>query len=639
MPEYIAPGVFIEEVPFRAKPIEGVSTTTTGFVGPTRFGPIDVRPDIVTSLAEFERLYGGGGQLQYSDAGPMHNYLWHAARAFFTEGGKRLCIARTFLPKSGTDDGIARASVPASGGANALDLRARYPGAAGNIRVRLTIHVGQNVLGGETGAATVAGMQANDTVWIRAALPSAGTPSAGDLYLATWDEAEQTWRFGKSTAKSADDLLLNTTTIGSPSGTALDPGRGDRVCIARVTVSVLFTDGSVLICEDLSPDPAHLFGDTRDHLLARFSAESGCPTRARVPFVITAGDGVVNGVDVLNALFAANSTLRLALSDANSTDSQRSVDVLLAGGNDGARPTAGEYAGHEDPVTALKTGLKAFEAIDEISLVAAPGSTFGFGATFQVGAAAIAGELIAHAERARYRFAVLDSGDGLDTAKVRAMRAAYDSKDAALYYPWLQVLDPMTRQEISLPPSGFVCGIYARNATACSLTKAPANEAVKWAIGLETMLNAAQQAVLNPEGINCFRVLPGGGIQLWGGRTVSSDPDWKYVNLRRFFAYLEHSIERGTQWAVFEPNGDALWARVRRTIEDFLLNEWQAGALLGDKPEQAFFVRCDRSTMDQNDLDNGRLVCLIGVAPLQPAEFVIFRIGQWTADAKCRDCR
>ena len=154
------------------------------------------------------------------------------------------------------------------------------------------------------------------------------------------------------------------------------------------------------------------------------------------------------------------------------------------------------------------------------------------------------------------------------------------------------------------------------------------------AIGFETLLNKGQQDVLNPEGINCFRFFEGRGYRLWGARTISSDPEWKYVNLRRYFAYLEHSIDRGTQWAVFEPNGERLWANVRRTIEDFLFNEWQTGALLGDKPEKAFFVSCDRSTMTQNDLDNGRLVCLIGVAPLRPAEFVIFRIGQWTADRR-----
>jgi Bacteriophage tail sheath protein len=140
--------------------------------------------------------------------------------------------------------------------------------------------------------------------------------------------------------------------------------------------------------------------------------------------------------------------------------------------------------------------------------------------------------------------------------------------------------------------------------------------------------------VLNPENINVLRYLDGRGNRVWGARTITSDPEWKYVNVRRYFLFLERSIDRGTQWCVFENNGPLLWANVRRTIEDFLFNEFKSGHLLGTKPEEAYFVRCDRTTMTQNDLDNGRLVCLIGVSPLRPAEFVIFRIGQKTADAR-----
>ena len=161
--------------------------------------------------------------------------------------------------------------------------------------------------------------------------------------------------------------------------------------------------------------------------------------------------------------------------------------------------------------------------------------------------------------------------------------------------------------------------------------KAPANEVVRSATGLEREVTAAEQEILNPLGVNCLRSFPGRGFRVWGARTVSSDPEWKYVNVRRYFLYLEHSIDKGTQWAVFEPNGEALWQQVRRTIEDFLLNEWRAGALVGSKAEQAFFVRCDRTTMTQNDIDQGRLVCLVGVAVLKPAEFIIFRISQNTA--------
>jgi phage tail sheath protein FI len=280
--------------------------------------------------------------------------------------------------------------------------------------------------------------------------------------------------------------------------------------------------------------------------------------------------------------------------------------------------------------------LVAFEDIEDIAIVAAPGSSRGYESDPKVKAAVatVQQALIAHCEHMRYRIAVLDSGDDQTVAQVRQMRAALDSSYAAFYYPWVRVFDPFTQADLNLPPSGFVAGIYARNDIQRAVYKAPANEVVTGAIGFERTLNKGQQDVLNPEGVNCFRYFPGRGLRLWGARTASSDPEWKYVNLRRYFAYLEHSIDRGTQWAVFEPNGERLWANVRRTIEDFLFNEWQGGALLGDKPEKAFFVKCDRTTMTQSDLDNGRLVCLIGLAPLRPAEYVIFRIGQWTADRR-----
>jgi hypothetical protein len=185
-----------------------------------------------------------------------------------------------------------------------------------------------------------------------------------------------------------------------------------------------------------------------------------------------------------------------------------------------------------------------------------------------------------------------------------------------------------------LPPSGFVTGIYARSDIARGVFKAPANEVVRGLTKFEININKPRQDVLNPEGINALRFFEGRGNRVWGARTISSDPEWKYVNVRRLFIYLEHSIDKGTQWAVFEPNNERLWANIRSTIEDFLLVQWKQGALMGAKPEQAYFVRCDRTTMTQNDLDNGRLICLIGVAPTYPAEFVIFRIGQWTADSQ-----
>ncbi|MEK6302416.1 MAG: phage tail sheath subtilisin-like domain-containing protein [Acidobacteriota bacterium] len=633
MPEYLAPGVYVEEVSFRSKSIEGVSTTTTGFIGPARYGPLDMEPDIITSLGEFKRVYGDGQQLTFGASGsPMHNYLWHAARGFFEEGGKRLYVVRVFRPRAGSN-GVASANIGA--GPGGISVRARFPGAAGNTRVRLALRIGQSILGGDPSNPSVGALRNDDIAHITditSPITIGSPPGSGTFYRAEsfFDAVTRTqmWRFVSPTAGT---LNLNQLTPN------LDPTLGDQVRVVTATVSVFSTEPGELpsVWEGLALDPDHERDGAPDSMSAKFAAEPSNLAQARtLPIVIELGSGLTTGLQLLSALLAANTGLAAALNDPQSSEESRSIDLELTGGNDGERPTAAEYEGEAEQDSTLKTGLKAFEDIEDVSIIAAPGSTFGLENGYRANATTIVNLLISHAARMRYRIAVLDSGDGQSISQVRAMRAKIDSTYAALYYPWVRVLDPITRSEIYLPPSGFIAGIYARNDVNRAVYKAPANEVVNLAIGFEQLLNKSQQDVLNPEGVNCFRFFEGRGFRVWGARTISSDPEWKYVNLRRYFAYLERSIDKGTQWAVFEPNGEALWANVRRTVEDFLLNEWMSGALLGDKPEKAYFVKCDRSTMTQNDLDNGRLICLIGVAPLRPAEFVIFRIGQWTADRK-----
>jgi hypothetical protein len=650
MPEYLAPGVYVEEVSFRSKSIEGVSTTTTGFVGPTRYGPIGLEPDVITSLGEFERVYGDRQPLTFTSPDDdteqeMHNYLWHAARAFFEEGGKRLYVARIFRPIDESDDGHAKAWIPAlaagqtepAPGSAWQKVSARFPGESGRMRVRLTLRLGQNILGGTAGNPTVGSLLDSDIVWIRnvtvTSPPVSPAPSQAGFYRARL----------RLDPNTGNPLWEFEPTQASPPGanlqlSALNPLDGDAVKVVTLDVTTMVADDSDLppsVWDGLALDPAHKRAGVPDSVFEKFARNPANASQARrLPIVIErAEEQITDGLQALQALFGANSSLSAALADPDSTDAERSIDLLLDGGNDGQRPAATDYEG-EVRADDSKTGLKAFEDIEDISIVAAPGSTYGFENGYRINASTIVNNLISHAERMRYRIAVLDSGDGQTLAEVRAMRAKIDSKYAAFYYPWIRVLDPVTQQEIHLPPSGFVAGIYARNDVERAVYKAPANEVVRLAIGFEKTLNKGQQEVLNPEGVNCFRFFEGRGFRLWGARTISSDPEWKYVNLRRYFAYLERSIDRGTQWAVFEPNSEALWMNVRLTIQDFLFNEWVSGALLGDKPEKAYFVRCDRSTMTQNDLDNGRLVCLIGVAASRPAEFVIFRIGQWTADRK-----
>ena len=307
---------------------------------------------------------------------------------------------------------------------------------------------------------------------------------------------------------------------------------------------------------------------------------------------------------------------------------------VLTGGNDGAAPSGTTDI---DNAVSYSDALELLEEINDISIVAGPGHSALTETTF----IAVQQALISHAERMRYRVAVLDTPRGQTISGARDTRSRIDSTYAALYYPWVMVANPLARpgneqipSELALPPSGFVTGVYARTDINRGVWKAPANEVVRGALRFEREINHGQQEVLNPEGINCLRFFFGRGNRIWGARTVSSDPEWKYVNVRRYFIYLEHSIDRSTQWAVFEPNGERLWSNITDTVTAFLYNEWRSGALMGATPEEAFFVRCDRSTMTQNDFDNGRLICEIGVAPLKPAEFVIFRIGQKTADAQ-----
>jgi phage tail sheath protein FI len=281
-----------------------------------------------------------------------------------------------------------------------------------------------------------------------------------------------------------------------------------------------------------------------------------------------------------------------------------------------------------------RTGLQSLKNVEDISIVAVPGRT----------SVTLQGAVIAHCEEMRFRFAVLDAQrPPLDAiADVRAQRQQFDTKYAALYHPWLLVPQPFTTTPgptapYAIPPSGHTVGIYARTDIERGVHKAPANEVVRGILGLQRILSKGEHDILNPYPVNInvirdFR--PNNrGIRAWGGRVITSDSDWKYVNVRRLLIFIEHSLERGLQWVVFEPNAEPLWARVRRTISNFLTTVWRNGGLEGTKVEEAFYVKCDRTTMTQTEIDNGQLIVMVGVAPVKPAEFVIVRIGLWTAHA------
>jgi phage tail sheath protein FI len=599
VPEYLAPGVYVEEVSFRSKSIEGVGTSTCAFVGPTRKGPVGGTPELLTSFADFERLYGGVDDLAFEgDSSALHNrnHLAHAAQAFYNNGGGRLYVSRTL------SDGAAPASgaaTPVLAGAAAGDpprafFEARFAGTHFNGAIvtvqQVVMPTGPGGLAAAADGSVARVQRRNDDDTVTVSL---------------WAKADGEWQ-----------------AIGdAPDGLAALP---DDFEPATDSAFVLSFDVTVTTAskERTVYEGATLGSGQPQYIGALLPANPNRRADQLAQPIAFSSVGTPGATELLTALGGG-------LADEDGVEP--SVSFTLADGTDGNAPGLTEY---ED-------ALEILVALEDVSVVAAPGySAFSdlTGGSIYRG---IQEALLSHvADPRRYRMAVLDAPPEVTPTEMRDLRGLVDSNRAALYYPWVVVANPLASPsstqpaEIQLPPSGFVCGIYARNDIQRGVFKAPANEVVRGALRFHPNVNFGQQELLNPIGVNCLRYLDGRGFRVWGARTISSDPEWKYVNVRRYFNYLGASIDRGTQWAVFEPNGEMLWANVRGTIGDFLFNEWRNGALLGTKPEEAFFVRCDRTTMTQNDLDNGRLICLIGVAVVKPAEFVIFRIGQKTADAK-----
>jgi hypothetical protein len=560
-------------------------------------------------------------------------------------------------------------------------MRARYPGAGGNRLLTFTFHLGPNILVDPAlnpGAPSVLrGVDRFEVVWVtdnNLSIPLGGTDRLYWVDRVFDQQGRPGYRLRRADDRPQDPPGLFT----------ID---NDQIPVQLRDVRVLSVSVSIegrgrfrgrfdfpKTYEDLTFHPGQLAPTARRTLTDTFdAAPSRRSTALFVPIVLETDYN--NGAQLaatlvgLPGMHEPNRTVLDGLVDVVDgqgfrttqeshprripvTPAMLSTPIELRGGNDGHRPNADEFVGVEVPRASpsgpppapglyyvngpegTKSGLLSLEDVEDVSILAAPGSTFGLLNGYRNNARTIIGLLLSHCERMKYRVAVLDSPDGAIVGEVREERARLDSKYGALYYPWVRAFDPISENEAIFPPSGYVTGIYARNDVERGVHKAPANEVIRLATGFELLINRGQQEVLNPLGINCLRFFEGRGFRVWGARGITSDGEWKYINLRRNFAYLGRSIEIGTQWAVFEPNSEELWDNVRRAVEDFLYNEWKNGRLMGVSPDEAFFVRCDRTTMTQADIDNGRLICLIGVALLKPAEFVIFRIGQKTLDFK-----
>jgi uncharacterized protein len=691
VPEYLAPGVYVEEVNFSAPTIEGVGTTTTAFAGPTLTGPVGgmpygglppndqplstapapTVPQLLTSFGDFQNIYGGfpnlamtlstGGAVP-SDPARNINYMALAVQAFFTNGGSELYVSRVYANNPGTGGAVVDPGIATSGSASTTNVvvAGRFPGAFLNgdaVTVTLTPMKVQNFnnlanlpSGSLLGVAGVGGaaptLYANGTgttftnTSTSAALTAANFPPIQsppqNLYVLTV----------QVTAPAANGTQMVFTSLG------LDPNNPNYIGnvlgvnpprpIDQLQNQIWFNIGSTLntpaaLFNELFPiwvDPSiavpawtkstaytanQLVTDSNGNIeIVQTAGTSGTtvPTWNATSGQTTT-DGSVTWKNLVSAIAATVFTLGTAGGGTN--------------GDDGAEPGPDDYGTPGMP----GTPFYYLTALEDVAIVAAPGSS-----CYAQGEAIMSAALIPHVEQQRaYRVAILEASYGLLDSDYQNVRAQVDSSYGALYVPWVLTPNPLavsgtsTPANILTPPTGFMAGIYVRSDDENSVAKAPANEVVLGAVDFERHINFAEQQLLNPLGINCLRFFPDRGYLVWGARTVSSDTSLMYINVRRYLVYLEHSIDNGTQWAVFENNGPTLWARVADSIDSFLNSEFAAGNLLGTSPAEAYFVRCDRTTMTQNDLDNGRLICIIGVALLKPAEFVIFRIGQMTASA------
>lgn len=440
---------------------------------------------------------------------------------------------------------------------------------------------------------------------VGAALDGAGTAGVERVYFIRATAATVGWhRFARNAMTDrweTDLVLVDAATL-----------LADTDYIVTVSFRWENADGAAVSYDEMSlvsTHPRYIGNRMR-------VAAPGADQPTSDPLTLTT-TGNPNGAELHARLFAAAPVSALDI---------LAQDIALVGGNDGSLPAETVWA----------AALDALNRYDDIAIVAAPGSS-----AYPLVQRAMRALLAAHAEASNFRIAVIDPQPGLEMDGLRNERAETDSTYAAFYAPWIRVSNPLARpgnefipREILVPPSGHVAGIYARNDQLRGVHKTPANELIRSAIGFETEYNQAQQGVLNPLGINCLRTLKGRGARVYGGRLATSDREVVYVSDRRYLNFIKRSIYESMQWAVFEPNGPALWSNVREAVASFLYNQWFNGALFGMTTDEAYFVVCDGSVMTQADLDNGRMICEIGLALLKPAEFVVFRIGQKTADAR-----
>ena len=586
MPEYLSPGVYVEEFDSGPVPMEGASTSTAGFIGLAQKGPVAGLPELITGVNDFRKIFGS---YLSENAFGEYRYLSYAVDHFFLNGGSRCYVMRVApgdaKPASSVKEGDAEA---------VLAVKAKNPGAWGN-QIKAVFYPSSK-------AKTQIFSLADESGKKYVVKNSAGF-QPGDIVSFTDGENKQ-----YSEVVSVQDQVIELST-------ALEGDVIDRNLLPVKLLSTCEFSVQVVYGEDVEEYEKCSLNISAANHVSKVLAKSS---------LVSVEAGTVPATETILPPFTVISGLAEEVEQANGKKETNTYQISLAGGSDGsvANLSAGDFIG-EDLGPGKRTGIQAFIDNDEVSIMAVPGVT---DPNVQL-------SLVAHCENLKSRFAILDiPRDKKKVSDVMTHRNIFDTQYAAMYNPWLQVFDPLDKRSIYIPPSGSMAGIYARSDNTRGVHKAPANEVVRGCTGLDCQYNTGEQDILNPKGVNLIRAFTGQGIRVWGARTLSSNGLWKYVNVRRLFIFLEESIKNGTNWVVFEPNDERLWARVNRTIDSFLTRVWRDGALMGSSPQEAFYVHIGRNTMTQDDIDNGRLICVIGVSPVKPAEFVIFRITQKTSD-------
>lgn len=561
MAEYLSPGVYVEEYDNSPRGMEGVGTSTAGFIGMAAKGPEIGAPVLITGVSEFNRKFGDAlSEFTHGE----YRFLASSVEQFFTNGGTRCYIARVTAPDAAA----------ASAEAGIFKVKAANSGIWGN-RIQITL---QTVRKRKLQLLEKLGDAAYKAKSIEGFME-------GDIVAV-----------GEEYNKIAT-IFDNTITFEKPFTTEVV----DAELIPKTVLYLVETDIEIRYNED-----KEVYTGLSFNVSSPYYIMSKLELSELVEVDIKSMEEIGNPVA---AILGVDKTSGM---------------ITLSGGSDGtiAKVNAETFIG-VDKGAGRRTGIQAFLENNNVSMIAVPGVTI----------PEVMVSLVAHCEKLGSRFAVFDMPQNMTNIKqLIEYREMIDSSYAAMYHPWLQNYDRVARKNAYFPPSGAVMGVYARTDANRGVHKAPANETVM-CTGLNINFTSSEQAILNPAGVNLIRALPGQGIRIWGARTASSNAAFRYVNVRRLFIYLEESIKANTNWVVFEPNDSTLWTRVSIAISAFLENMWRSGMLAGNTPEESFFVEIGTSTMTNDDILNGRLICNVGVAPSRPAEFVIFRVTQFTAEA------